>query len=178
VYQAQREAGVEPEDRVRPLSGIDLRNLWTAIKPEWASEHSWWIYDQASRDASTAMTNFLKGTARFPTFAKKNVSKERFTIYGRECEIEAARLRLPKIGWIKISSADPAQARLRSRIRKGTARLLSVTVTLRSDGHWWATLKILAIRLGIVDFRVVSHGGPCPRRAPPAHPPSSSRSSP
>jgi putative transposase len=147
IWAAERAGEVPKEDRTRPPSAIDLRTYWTSIKPIWAADHSWWLFDQACRDAAQANQNFLKGLARPAKFAKKGERPEHFTVLGRQCTLEAGRIRLPRIGWIKISSPDPAQAQLRRLIRRGRARLLSVSVTQRSDGHWHATLKIEKTRV-------------------------------
>jgi putative transposase len=51
-------------------------------------------------------------------------------------------LRLPKIGEVRIASPDPDQAKLRRLIRRGRARITSVTIARHADGSWWASCKV------------------------------------
>src|SRR5689334_2656545 len=113
TWKAQKAAGVPKVDRVRPLSAMDLEQAWRRERPEWATEVSSWVFSWACRDVSAAHRNFLAGRARFPRFAKKGRSRERFTVAGRDVTLDAGRVQLPKIGSVRITSSDPAQARLR-----------------------------------------------------------------
>ena len=49
-------------------------------------------------------------------------------------------MRLAKYGWVRITAACPAQAKLRRLLRRRHATLQHVTVTRHSDGHWYATV--------------------------------------
>ena len=142
VYSRERDLGVASESRTPALGFGDLRRWWTTTKPDWTGKYSWWLFDQAQRDAQKATSNWMKGLAKFPRFKAKHKAKQRFTVIGRECVVEAGRLRLPKFGWIRICSPDPGQTKLRRLLRAGKAKLLSVTITLRPDGTVWATVKV------------------------------------
>jgi putative transposase len=141
-WATQRDAGVPPPDRVRPPSGIDLRAAWMADRPVWHFEVSSWVFGFAARDAAAAYQNFLTGRGRFPRFAKRGRTRERFTIAGRDAPVSAGALTLPKIGAVRIASPDPAQAKLRRLVRRGQARVTSVTVARHADGTWWAACKV------------------------------------
>lgn len=100
------------------------------------------MFDFACRDAAATHKNFLSGRARFPRWAKKGRTRERFTIIGRVVALEAGWLTLPKIGRVRIAGACPAQAKLRRLIRRGRARITSVTNARYADGTWWASCKV------------------------------------
>jgi putative transposase len=142
AWAAQRDAGVEPAGRVRPPSAVDLRAAWKADRPHWHAEVSSWVYDFACREAATAHGNFLAGRARFPRFAKKGGTRERFTIIGRDALLVAGTLTLPKIGMLRIAAPDPGQAKLRRLVCRGRARVTSVTVARHADGTRWAACKV------------------------------------
>lgn len=142
AWRQQELAGVPATERVRPLSAIDLERRWRRERPDWAVEVSSWVFSFACRDAAAAQRNFLRGTGRFPRFAKKGRARERFTIAGRDVGLQASWVTLPKVGRIRIAGACPAQARLRRLLRRGRARLSSATVVRQSDGSWWLSLKI------------------------------------
>jgi putative transposase len=142
AWKAQEEAGLEPAERVRPLSAIDLESRWRRERPAWAGEVSSWVFSFACRDAAQASRNFLAGRSRFPRFARKGRTRERFTIAGRDVRLEASWVTLPKVGRLRLAGACPAQARLRRLVRRGRARLLSGTVSRHADGSWWLSFKV------------------------------------
>ena len=75
VWRAQREAGVDPEDRTRPLTMIELGKLWRGERGEvapWYDQYPSELYNFAFRDVVAAHRNFLAGRARFPKFKKKS----------------------------------------------------------------------------------------------------------
>jgi putative transposase len=141
-WQSQREAGIDQAMRVKPLTAMDLRNALKADRPEWLRGVSVWVLEFAAVDAAAAGQGFLSGRTRFPKFAKKGKSRERWTEWGRKCRLDAGTLRLPKIGEVRIASPDPDQARLRRLIRRDRARITSVTIARHADGSWWASCKV------------------------------------
>jgi putative transposase len=141
-WAAQRDAGVPPEERVRPLSFFTLAKQWTAEKAEvapWAGEHSTWTFRYAIRSAAEAHRAFLEGKRRFPRFKARHRDRARFTVTDG-LHLEPGRVRVAKYGWFRISAPCRAQARLRRLVRRGRARLMNVTVARHSDGRWYATV--------------------------------------
>ena len=141
-WVAEATYDIPKADRVRPFSFFTLAKLWTAEKPlvcPWAGEHSTWTFRYALRDAANAHAAFLAGKRRFPKFKARHRDRARFTVTDG-LALEAGRVRLAKYGWLRIAATCPAQAKLRRLLRRGLARLLHVTVTRHSDGHWYATL--------------------------------------
>jgi putative transposase len=141
-WAAEASYDIPKPDRVRPLSFFTLAKLRTAAKPvvcPWAGEHSTWTFRYAIRDAANAHAAFLAGKRRFPRFKARRRDKPRFTVTDG-LALEAGRVRVAKYGWLRISAACPAQAKLRRLLRRGHTRLLHITVTRHSDGHWYATL--------------------------------------
>jgi putative transposase len=141
-WAAEEAAGVPKAERVRALSSQDLERRWRDTRPHWAGDVSSWVFSWACREAADAHRNFLAGRARFPRFAKKGRSRDRFSVAGRDVTLEAGWVTLPKIGRVRIASACPAQARLRRLQRRGCARLTSVTVCRHADGSWWLSAKV------------------------------------
>jgi putative transposase len=141
-WAAQRDAGIAPADRVRPLSFFTLAKVWTAEKPEvapWAGDHSTWTFRYAIRSAAEAHRAFLEGKRRFPRFKARHRDRARFTV-ADGLHLEPGRVRVAKYGWFRIAAPCRAQARLRRLVRRGRARLMNMTVTRHSDGRWYATI--------------------------------------
>lgn len=141
-WASERDADVDSKLRVKPLSAMDLRNALKKDRPDWLTELSVWVLEFAAVDAAAAGGGFLAGRTRFPKFAKKGKSRERWTEVGGRCRLEAGALRLPKIGNVRIASPDPDQGKLRRLVRRGQARITSVTIARHADGTWWASCKV------------------------------------
>ncbi|HZI96410.1 MAG TPA: RNA-guided endonuclease TnpB family protein [Actinomycetales bacterium] len=141
-WAAEATYDIPKPDRVRPLTYFTLAKLWTAAKPvvaPWADEHSTWTFRYGIRAAAEAHRAFLKGQRRFPRFKSRHTDRARFTITDG-LRLEPGRVRMAKYGWVRVAAPCAAQSGLRRRLRRGRARLLNVTVTRHSDGHWYATL--------------------------------------
>lgn len=141
-WQAEASYDIERKDRTRPLSFFDLVKQWDSVKHEqapWFAEHSTWTFRYAIRAAARAHADFLTGKSRFPRFKARHRDKPRFTVTDG-LRLEAGRVRVAKYGWFRIAAPCKAQARLRRLLVRGRARLMNVTVTRHSDGHWYATL--------------------------------------
>ena len=141
-WQAEASYGIEKRDRVRPLTYFTLAKMWTAAKPTvapWSGEHSTWAFLYGIRAAAEAHQAFLAGRLRFPRFKSRRTDRARFTVRDG-LHLAAGRVRVGKYGWFPVAAACPAQAKLRRLVRRGHARLLNVTVTRHSDGHWYATV--------------------------------------
>ena len=70
---------------------------------------------QALRDLDTAYQRFFKGLGGYPTFRKRGHNTS-FRFSGREVLVEKlnakwARVRLPKIGWVKFRATRPLEGR-------------------------------------------------------------------
>jgi putative transposase len=141
-WAAEGSYDIPKADRVRPLTYFTLTKQWTAAKPTvgpWAGDHSTWAFLYGIQAAANAHQSFLAGRARFPRFKSRHRDRPRFT--GRDgLQLEPGRVRLAKYGWVDIAAPCPAQADLRRLLRRGRARLLNITVSRHSDGHWYATV--------------------------------------
>jgi putative transposase len=76
-----------------------------------------------------AFENFFKGTARYPTFRRKG-RDDRFTITNDQFHVEKKRIRIPKLGWV----------RMRESLRYA-GHIVSATVS-RHAGHWYASITV------------------------------------
>jgi putative transposase len=141
-WQAEASYGIERQHRVRPLTYFTLAKLWTAAKPTvapWSEVHSTWAFRYGIQAAAQAHQAFLAGRGRFPRFKSRRTDRARFTV-ADGLHLEAGWVRLAKYGWFRIAAPCSAQAKLRRLVRRGHARLLNITVTRHSDGHWYATV--------------------------------------
>jgi len=89
----------------------------TALRADfdWAAAIHVTPLQQALRDLDTAYQRFFKGLGGYPTFRKRGHNTS-FRFSGREVRVEKlnakwARVRLPKIGWVKFRATRPLEGR-------------------------------------------------------------------
>ena len=167
LWTTERDAGIEPAQRTKPLSDRQLQDAWHAKKADVAPWHGTYpskICLYALRRARAAHHSSMAGRSGFPRFKAKHRDAPAFTL----CEtitLMPGFLGLPRmdrlgLGPVRTAVPDDHQARLRRLVRRGRAR--SVSVTLRRDacGTWWAALTI--------ERTVLQEQTVTPRPSPPA----------
>ena len=66
-------------------------------------------------------------------------------------------MRVVEVGWGQIASGDAEQAKLRRLLRRGGARITTVTVARRAEGTRWAAFKVEGA-LTVVPLRMGTTG--------------------
>ena len=86
-------------------SFIDLNNRFNKRKKEydWTSAQDQCAALHGVRNLSDAVSRWKQGQNRFPKFKKKG--RQSYTVEGYQCKVEGKRIKLPKIGWVKMFSA-------------------------------------------------------------------------
>ena len=109
-----------------------LRRQLNAIKRTqfpWMLEVTKNAPQMAIMQLGRAFQNFLEKRARYPRFRRKGIN-ERFTLTNDKFQVDSKRIRIPKIGWLKM----------RERLRY-TGRIVSATVSRTAD-HWYVSISI------------------------------------
>jgi putative transposase len=83
-----------------------------------------------------AFENFFAGRTRYPRFRRKG-RDDRFTLSNDQFRIEGRRIRIPKLGWV----------RMRETLRF-SGRIVSATV-VRVANHWYASIAVDASDLSL-----------------------------
>jgi putative transposase len=76
-----------------------------------------------------AFENFFKRRARYPCFRRKG-RDDRFTLSNDQFTVDDQRIRIPKLGWVRMREA-----------LRFTGRIVSAAVT-RTAGHWYASITV------------------------------------
>ena len=174
-YQAHR---ADPE--LPQPSEAALRRRLNACKHEdfpWMREAPKAVPQQAIKNLGAAYKRFFTGQNRYPRFKSRDRARESFRPDNGPgtFRVEGRRLKLPRIGWV----------RMREELRYGpelNPRLLSVTVS-REAGRWFAAIALeidhaktqprsraaVGVDLGITHLAILSTGekidGPRPLKA-------------
>jgi putative transposase len=109
-----------------------LRRQLNAIKRStfpWMLEVTKNAPQMAIINLGRAFENFFAGRARYPTFRRKG-RDDRFTISNDQFSVDGKRIRIPKLGWV----------RMRESLRFA-GHIVSATVS-RHAGHWYASITV------------------------------------
>jgi putative transposase len=164
-WTRQRQAGEKP-------TALRLKAQWNALKYQ---QYPW--LKGMHRDAHTqpfthlglAFGKFFRHEAKFPTFKKKG-TRDSFYIANDKARIKGKRLRIPKLGWVRMREA-----------LRFSGQVMSVTVSRLAD-RWFANVAVrltdppppcenqavMGIDLGVATLATLSTGqkvvGPKPLR--------------
>jgi putative transposase len=94
---------------------------------------------QVMRDQEQAYQNFFKGRAQFPKFKSKHRDRPSFRMTNTNGTVrfDESRIRIGKIGFIKITRANKQLKRLLPEYM-----IKSVTISKDSDQHWYASVLL------------------------------------
>lgn len=104
----------------------------TLLKKElpWLSEADSTSLQQALRHLDRAYANFFEKKSGFPKFKKRSHEQKYSTVSGTVA-IEGSRVRLPKLGMVKISKSKDI-----------CGRIVGATVTKTPGGRYYITLRV------------------------------------
>jgi len=109
-----------------------LRRQLNAIKREqfpWMLEVTKCAPQMAIMQLGRAFENFFAGRARYPTYRRKGVD-DRVTIDNDQFHIDGKRLRIPKLGWVRMREA-----------LRFTGHIVSACLSRTAD-HWYASITV------------------------------------
>jgi putative transposase len=130
-WQKQYEACKTEPTQSKP-SEEALRRLLNSIKREhfpWMLEVTKNAPQMAIIQLGRAFENFFAGRSRYPRFRRKG-EDDRFTLTNDQFRVEGRRIRIPKLGWV----------RMRETLRF-TGRIVSASVA-RVANHWYASITV------------------------------------
>jgi putative transposase len=129
----QRQYAAHRADPAQPLpSQLRLGRQLNAIKRDqfpWMLEVTKCAPQMAIIQLGEAFKNFFVHRARHPVFKRKG-RHDRFTISNDQFRVEDKRIRIPKLGWV----------RMREKLRFA-GHIVSATLS-RSAGHWYVSITV------------------------------------
>lgn len=137
----------------------------------WMKELPWKIPNQALSDLGAAFTKFFAKGAQYPRFKKRGRCREGFAIEARALKFESKRVKVPKLGWLRMRiplrfPGKPLSARFSKR-----AGHWYLSVQVEVDESKWSfphaceTQAAVGMDWGVVDLAILSNGErvPAPR---------------
>lgn len=137
----------------------ELKKRWNREKPDWVYLSPKDANQQPFSDLQRAYTNFFQKRASHPAFKSKHKNRDSFYLSNDKFRVDGQRVRLPKIGWVRMT--EP--------LRFG-GRAMSATVSRTAD-RWYISIQVdipkpkpkhgeevLGIDLGLKNFATLSTG--------------------
>jgi putative transposase len=130
-WTRQYEACKDDASLSKP-SEAALRRQLNALKREqfpWMLEVTKNAPQMAIIQLGTAFKNFFAGRARYPTYRRKG-RDDRFTLSNDRFAVDYARIRIPKLGWVRMCEA-----------LRFTGAIVSTSVS-KTAGRWFASITV------------------------------------
>ncbi len=118
-WKRQYERGDKP-------NALELKKRFNAIKRKefpWTYEVTKYASQQPFIHLQSAFQRFFEKQSRYPRYKRKGV-RDSFYIGGDHLQVEGKRIRIPKLGWVRVRES-----------LRFSGRIVSATVS-RSADHW------------------------------------------
>ena len=109
-----------------------LKSEWNRLKYErypWLTDIHRDAHAQPFANLATAFAKFFRHEAKYPQFKKKGV-RDSFYVANDKCRLQGKRIRLPKVGWLRMREA-----------LRFTGKLMSAVVSCAA-GRWFVSLAV------------------------------------
>jgi putative transposase len=124
-WKRQYKAGLKP-------TALAVKKAFNAIKPiefPWVFDVTKCAPEQAFADLGTAFKRFFKHQGKYPKFKKKGIH-DSFYLANDQFKIDGFKIRIPKLGWVRLSE----NLRL-------SGKILSATISRTAD-HWFVSISV------------------------------------
>jgi len=142
-------------------------NSIKAVQFPWTTEVTKWAPQKSIQDLGDAFTNFFQHRAKYPRFKKKAACKEAFYLGTGAFTLKGKRLRIPKLGWVKLSKplrfpGTPVSIVIRQEADRWYA---SVSVDVAPEWEYSHTCRadeVVGVDVGLTHLAVLSTGEEIP----------------
>ena len=159
-----RQYAAHREDPSLPApSEAALRRQLNAIKREefpWMMEVTKNAPQMAIVQLGQAFQNFFAGRAKHPTFRKKGVH-DRFTLTNDQFQVEGRRIRIPRLGWVRMREGLRFSGKIVSATAARTADRWFVSITVDTDDPPKRPAEhggVVGVDLGVLALATLSTG--------------------
>lgn len=171
VYNWALDYWIKEYERGEKRTGwMRLNTKLTELKQseyQWMYDYSNWVRAYAMKQCDEAYQNFFRRVKQgqkpgFPKFKSKKFSKMSYTINGNVIKITETKIRLPKIGWVRLKE--------HGYIPVNSNKICYATIS-EKNGHWYISVTVeeaildqqksdhvIGIDLGIKTLAVTSDG--------------------
>jgi putative transposase len=164
-WKKQYEAGKKPTARI-------IRTAFNAIKPvdfPWVFNVTKCAAEQAFIDLGTAFKRFFRHIGGYPSFKKKG-THDSFYLSNDQFKISGNRVRIPKLGWVKLTESLRFSGKILSatlgRVADKWFISLSVQMETTPVKESYTCALVVGVDLGVKDLATLSNGETVEGRKP------------
>ena len=122
----------EYKEQKKPTA-LKLKKEFNQIKKTeypWVYEVTKTVAEQSFSNIGDAFKRFFSKKAKYPNFKKKGKSKDSFYIANDKLQIDDKRVRIPKLGWVKMRES-----------LRFSGKIMSATVSRTAD-KWFISISV------------------------------------
>lgn len=157
-WKKQYEAGEKPS-----VASLDRRLNASKYKQfPWMEEITACVTQKAVMCVGEAFKNFFAGRAKYPVFHKKGV-RDSFYISNQKFKLDDKRIRIPKLGWVKMREPLRFEGKIMSATVSRTADKWFVSITVDCPSvqllpHNVENQDVVGVDLGLTTLATLSSG--------------------
>jgi putative transposase len=154
-WKRQYEAGQKP-------SGQSLKKQFNSIRHvdfPWSGEVLRDATSQPFTNLQSAFGSFFKKKSRFPRFKKKGIH-DSFYVANDRFETIGLKIRIPKLGWVRMCEALRFEGKILSAVVSRTANrwFVSISVEIPDCAITFENQEVVGVDLGIKTLATLSNG--------------------
>jgi putative transposase len=156
-WKSLYESGEKP-------TALSVKKIFNSVKREefpFVYEITKWGPEQAFRNLDSAFKRFFKTKKGYPKFKKKGVH-DSFYISGTVLSVDENRVKIPKLGWVKMTEPLRYDGKIVSAVVSRKADWWFVSISVKVDDSQGnsenQTAKPVGIDFGVSKFATLSGG--------------------
>lgn len=110
----------------------ELKKIWNKEKPDWVYESPKDANQQPFSNLNKALTRFFKKKSKYPKFKKKGKNNS-FYISNDKFKLDDYKVRIPKIGWIKLTEKLRFNGKIVSATVSNKANDWFISITVETN---------------------------------------------
>jgi len=164
-WKKQYNAGNKP-------TAFGIKKAFNAIKPidfPWVFNVTKCATEQAFTNLGSAFKRFFKGQGKYPKFKKKGV-RDSFYLSNDQFNLAENRIKIPKLGWVKLTENLRFSGKILSATVSRTAELWFVSFQVQMDSSQFNVSEnqadVVGVDLGVKNLATLSSGETVEGRKP------------
>lgn len=136
VYNWALAKWKEDHKEEKKLTALKLKKEFNQIKREeypWVYEVTKTASEQSFTNVGNAFNRFFSKQAGYPQFKKKGKSKDSFYIANDKLQIDGKKVRIPKLGWVKMREELRFSGKITSATVSRTADKWFISISVETD---------------------------------------------
>lgn len=155
---ALAEAEKHYKETGKAVNFNELKKRWNREKPAWVLESPKDANQQVFTQLKTAYARFFKRLSRKPRFKSKRTAKDSFYLSNTTFTIKGAKVRLPKIGWVRLTEELRFDGKVMSATVSRTADRWFISLMVDTQPTLSEGTEVVGVDLGFKSFATLSSG--------------------